>query len=97
MSLGRHWMWRKPRRMRSMRCSGLLKATLDSQPRRSSDQIPSTGLRSGVGRQVVDGTDLDLDEAYAYGWSEFHRMVSQSREAANSRKPAALWTFRCPR
>ncbi len=55
MSRGRYWMWRKPRRMRWMRCSGVRKATLDSRPRRSRDQMPSTGLRSGVGRQIVDG------------------------------------------
>jgi len=33
-----------------MRCSGVVKAVLDSQPRRSSDQMPW-----GVGGQVVDG------------------------------------------
>lgn len=44
----RYWMCRRPRRMRWARCSGVLKATLESQPRRRRDQIPSTGLRSGA-------------------------------------------------
>lgn len=43
-----YWMLRRPWRMVSMRCSGVVKATLDSHPRRSRDQIPSTGLRSGA-------------------------------------------------
>lgn len=46
MRWGRYWMVRRPWRMVWMRCSGVVKAVLDSHPRRSSDQMPSTGLRS---------------------------------------------------
>lgn len=44
----RYWMCRKPRRMRWTRCSGVVKATLESRPRRSRDQMPSTGLGPGA-------------------------------------------------
>lgn len=44
----RYWMCRRPLRTVRMRCSGVEKATLESQPRRSRDQMPSTGLRSGA-------------------------------------------------
>ncbi|MFF8816074.1 DUF885 domain-containing protein [Streptomyces pactum] len=29
-----------------------------------------------------NGTDLDLDEAYAYGWSEYHRLLAEMRAEA---------------
>ncbi|WP_327370487.1 DUF885 domain-containing protein [Streptomyces sp. NBC_01217] len=35
------------------------------------------------------GTDLDLDEAYAYGWSEYHRIHSEMRAAAGDVLPGA--------
>jgi hypothetical protein len=44
----RYWMCRRPLRRVQLRCSGVEKATLESQPRRSRDQMPSTGLRSGA-------------------------------------------------
>ncbi|AZS89600.1 hypothetical protein ELQ87_39160 [Streptomyces griseoviridis] len=44
----RYWMCRRPLRTVQMRCSGVEKATLESQPRRRRDQMPSTGLRSGA-------------------------------------------------
>ena len=36
-----------------------------------------------------NGTDLDLDEAYAYGWSEFHRLHAEMRSAAGKILPGA--------
>ncbi|MEV4443524.1 DUF885 domain-containing protein, partial [Streptomyces sp. NPDC049577] len=36
-----------------------------------------------------NGTDLDLDEAYAYGWSEFHRILGEMREEAAKILPDA--------
>ncbi|KNE80966.1 MULTISPECIES: DUF885 domain-containing protein [Streptomyces] len=34
-----------------------------------------------------NGTDLDLDEAYAYGWSEFHRLLGEMRAEAEKILP----------
>ncbi|MFE0676326.1 DUF885 domain-containing protein [Streptomyces sp. NPDC058867] len=41
-----------------------------------------------------NGTDLDLDEAYAYGWSEFHRLLGEMRSEAEKVLPGAEtpWT-----
>ncbi|MFF4222497.1 DUF885 domain-containing protein [Streptomyces sp. L500] len=36
-----------------------------------------------------NGTDLDLDEAYAYGWSEFHRILGEMRVEAEKILPGA--------
>ncbi|WP_369216261.1 DUF885 domain-containing protein [Streptomyces flavofungini] len=36
-----------------------------------------------------NGTDLDLDEAYAYGWSEFHRLLAEMRTEAEKILPGA--------
>lgn len=36
-----------------------------------------------------NGTDLDLDEAYAYGWSEFHRLLAEMRTEAERILPGA--------
>ncbi|MFE6780193.1 DUF885 domain-containing protein [Streptomyces sp. NPDC057702] len=39
-----------------------------------------------------NGTDLDLDEAYAYGWSEYHRIHEEMRaEAAKVLPGATPW------
>ncbi|MEU1826286.1 DUF885 domain-containing protein [Streptomyces abikoensis] len=35
------------------------------------------------------GTDLDLDEAYAYGWAEFHRLREEMRAEAEKVLPGA--------
>ncbi len=35
------------------------------------------------------GADLDLDEAYAYGWSEFHRLLAEMRAEADRVLPGA--------
>ncbi|MEV0265829.1 DUF885 domain-containing protein [Streptomyces sp. NPDC050617] len=36
-----------------------------------------------------NGTDLDLEEAYAYGWSEYHRIHSEMRAEAEKILPGA--------
>lgn len=36
-----------------------------------------------------NGTDLDLDEAYAYGWSEYHRLLGEMRTEAAKILPGA--------
>lgn len=36
-----------------------------------------------------NGTDLDLEEAYAYGWSEFHRLLGEMRAEAAKILPGA--------
>lgn len=36
-----------------------------------------------------NGADLDLDEAYAYGWSEFHRLLAEMRTEAEKILPGA--------
>ncbi|MFI6938648.1 DUF885 domain-containing protein [Streptomyces sp. NPDC050418] len=35
-----------------------------------------------------NGADLDLDEAYAYGWSEYHRLLDEMRDAAQQVLPS---------
>lgn len=39
--------------------------------------------------RAFNGTDLDLDEAYAYGWSEYHRILGEMRAAAELVLPGA--------
>ncbi|MDO0928784.1 DUF885 domain-containing protein [Streptomyces sp. TG1A-8] len=39
--------------------------------------------------RYFNGTDLDLDEAYAYGWSEFHRLLGEMRQEAERVLPGA--------
>ncbi|MFF3615825.1 DUF885 domain-containing protein [Streptomyces sp. NPDC002580] len=36
-----------------------------------------------------NGTDLDLDEAYAYGWAEYHRLLGEMRTEAEKVLPGA--------
>ncbi|MFC7308033.1 DUF885 domain-containing protein [Streptomyces monticola] len=36
-----------------------------------------------------NGTDLDLDEAYAYGWAEYHRILGEMRTEAEKVLPGA--------
>ncbi|MFI1970838.1 DUF885 domain-containing protein [Streptomyces cinnamoneus] len=36
-----------------------------------------------------NGTDLDLREAYAYGWSEYHRLIGEMRTEAEKILPGA--------
>ncbi|MGW7819650.1 DUF885 domain-containing protein [Streptomyces puniciscabiei] len=54
------------------------------------------GAPNTVGREryarwsrYFNGTDLDLDEAYAYGWSEFHRILGEMRLEAEKILPGA--------
>ncbi|ADI11946.1 hypothetical protein SBI_08828 [Streptomyces bingchenggensis BCW-1] len=37
--------------------------------------------------RMWNGTDLDLDEAYAYGWSEYHRLHAEMRTEAEQILP----------
>ncbi|MGO4459044.1 DUF885 domain-containing protein [Streptomyces sp. M-16] len=39
--------------------------------------------------RYFNGTDLDLDEAYAYGWSEYHRLLAEMKEEAAKILPGA--------
>ncbi|MGW0845784.1 DUF885 domain-containing protein [Streptomyces sp. NPDC002787] len=52
---------------------------------------PDTVGRERYGRLVryFTGSDLDLDEAYAYGWAEFHRLLGEMRQEAAKILPGA--------
>ncbi|MFF2330838.1 MULTISPECIES: DUF885 domain-containing protein [unclassified Streptomyces] len=39
--------------------------------------------------RYFNGTDLDLDEAYAYGWSEYHRLLGEMKSEAEKVLPGA--------
>ncbi|MFJ4628832.1 DUF885 domain-containing protein [Streptomyces sp. NPDC088847] len=54
------------------------------------------GAPNTVGREryarwsrYFNGTDLDLDEAYAYGWSEYHRLLAEMKQEAEKILPGA--------
>ncbi|MBQ1088749.1 DUF885 domain-containing protein [Streptomyces sp. B93] len=54
------------------------------------------GAPDTVGREryarwarYFNGTDLDLDEAYAYGWSEYHRLLGEMKQEAERILPGA--------
>ncbi|MFJ6744092.1 DUF885 domain-containing protein [Streptomyces sp. NPDC091279] len=54
------------------------------------------GAPNTVGREryarlarYFNGTDLDLDEAYAYGWSEYHRLLGEMKREAEKILPGA--------
>ncbi|MFF0855681.1 DUF885 domain-containing protein [Streptomyces sp. NPDC003280] len=54
------------------------------------------GAPNTVGREryarwarYFNGTDLDLDEAYAYGWAEFHRILAEMEREAEKILPGA--------
>ena len=54
------------------------------------------GAPNTVGREryarwsrYYNGTDLDLDEAYAYGWSEYHRLLGEMKKEAEKILPGA--------
>ncbi|MEU6477097.1 DUF885 domain-containing protein [Streptomyces sp. NPDC047017] len=54
------------------------------------------GAPDTVGREryarfsrFFNGTDLDLDDAYAYGWSEFHRLLGEMKKEAEKVLPGA--------
>ncbi|MFE2066441.1 DUF885 domain-containing protein [Streptomyces sp. NPDC059467] len=52
---------------------------------------PNTVGRERYARWVryYNGADLDLDDAYAYGWSEYHRLLGEMREEAEKILPGA--------
>lgn len=45
--------------------------------------------RYALWSRQYNGTDLDLDEAYAYGWSEYHRLLAEMRTEAEKILPGA--------
>lgn len=54
------------------------------------------GAPNTVGREryarasrYFNGTDLDLDEAYSYGWSEYHRLLGEMKREAEKVLPGA--------
>ncbi|WP_217214022.1 DUF885 domain-containing protein [Streptomyces sp. AC550_RSS872] len=54
------------------------------------------GAPNTVGREryarwarYFNGTDLDLDEAYAYGWAEYHRLLGEMKQEAERILPGA--------
>ncbi|MEU5281443.1 DUF885 domain-containing protein [Streptomyces asoensis] len=54
------------------------------------------GAPETVGREryarasrYFNGTDLDLDEAYAYGWAEYHRLLAEMEREAEKILPGA--------
>ncbi|MFF3332620.1 DUF885 domain-containing protein [Streptomyces sp. NPDC002888] len=54
------------------------------------------GAPNTVGREryarwarYYNGTDLDLDEAYAYGWAEYHRLLAEMEKEAEKILPGA--------
>ncbi|WP_329388208.1 DUF885 domain-containing protein [Streptomyces sp. NBC_01351] len=58
------------------------------------DGKPDTVGRERYARwsRYFNGTDLDLDEAYAYGWSEYHRLLAEMKtEAAKILPGAGPW------
>ncbi|MFD9970632.1 DUF885 domain-containing protein [Streptomyces sp. NPDC059017] len=52
---------------------------------------PDTVGRERYARWVrfFNGTELDLDEAYAYGWAEYHRLLDEMRTEADRILPGA--------
>jgi uncharacterized protein (DUF885 family) len=52
---------------------------------------PDVAGRERYARWVryFNGTDLDLDEAYAYGWSEYHRLLGEMKAEAGKILPGA--------
>ncbi|MEV5137079.1 DUF885 domain-containing protein [Streptomyces syringium] len=55
------------------------------------DGAPDTVGRERYARwaRYFNGTDLDLDEAYAYGWSEYHRLLAEMKTEAGKILPGA--------
>ncbi|MDX3695937.1 DUF885 domain-containing protein [Streptomyces europaeiscabiei] len=55
------------------------------------EDAPNTVGRERYGKLVryFTGSDLDLDEAYAYGWAEFHRLLGEMKQEAAKILPGA--------
>ncbi|MFD3517930.1 DUF885 domain-containing protein [Streptomyces sp. NPDC058657] len=45
--------------------------------------------RYALWSRAFNGTDLDLDEAYAYGWAEYHRLLAEMKTEAEKILPGA--------
>ncbi|MGA5127916.1 DUF885 domain-containing protein [Streptomyces pseudogriseolus] len=54
-------------------------------------EAPNTVGRERYARwsRYYNGTDLDLDEAYAYGWSEYFRLLGEMKKEAEKILPGA--------
>ncbi|UUU20497.1 DUF885 domain-containing protein [Streptomyces sp. DSM 40750] len=55
------------------------------------EDAPNTVGRERYAKLVryFTGADLDLDEAYAYGWAEFHRLLGEMKQEAAKILPGA--------
>ncbi|MFD9317746.1 DUF885 domain-containing protein [Streptomyces sp. NPDC060053] len=55
------------------------------------ESAPNTVGRERYARasRYFNGTDLDLDEAYAYGWAEYHRLLAEMKKEAEKILPGA--------
>ncbi|MFD9432283.1 DUF885 domain-containing protein [Streptomyces sp. NPDC060002] len=55
------------------------------------ENAPNTVGRERYARasRYFNGTDLDLDEAYAYGWAEYHRLLAEMKKEAEKVLPGA--------
>ncbi|MFJ7590078.1 DUF885 domain-containing protein [Streptomyces sp. NPDC097617] len=80
--------------------AGATAAVVDLRDWMTSVYAPAVeGRPDTVGREryarwarFFNGTDLDLDEAYAYGWSEYHRLLAEMKtEAAKILPGAGPW------
>ncbi|MGY4744347.1 DUF885 domain-containing protein [Streptomyces sp. ATMOS53] len=57
----------------------------------TAEGAPNTVGRERYARwsRYYNGTDLDLDEAYAYGWAEYHRLLAEMKQEAERILPGA--------
>ncbi|MEH0468788.1 DUF885 domain-containing protein [Streptomyces sp. B21-097] len=57
----------------------------------TAEGAPETVGRERYARwaRYYNGTDLDLDEAYAYGWAEYHRLLGEMEKEAEKILPGA--------
>ncbi|MFI1650145.1 DUF885 domain-containing protein [Streptomyces avidinii] len=77
--------------------AGATAAVVDLRDWMTSVYAPAVeGRPDTVGREryarwsrFFNGTDLDLDEAYAYGWSEYHRLLAEMKSEAAKILPGA--------
>ena len=55
------------------------------------EDSPDTVGRERYARwsRYFNGTDLDMDEAYAYGWAEYHRLLAEMKTEAEKVLPGA--------
>ncbi|WP_333737728.1 DUF885 domain-containing protein [Streptomyces sp. IBSBF 2806] len=57
----------------------------------TTEGAPETVGRERYARwaRFYNGTDLDLDEAYAFGWAEYHRLLAEMEKEAEKILPGA--------